>query len=251
MSALSALTQLLSPGLKNLAAAPAGPAGVGPQSQVLAFADLDGKGSGGAAYAAGDLVIVYQGTTGLSFNMLVTSGIVRGVLTTNYSIGQDVNSVFFADFNGDGFPDLAVAYDGGDGPGGMAILLGNGDGTFKKPITYASGTPGTNFAVLDLNHDGVLDIAMVSLDQKVTVLIGKGDGTFGSPVQYSVGAGAGGGSGQAIAIADFNGDGNPDIVVGGTTGILLGNGDGTFRAGPPLPAAASGTLIWVTIYLTD
>jgi uncharacterized protein (TIGR03437 family) len=161
-----------------------------------------------------------------------------------------VNSVFFADFNGDGLPDLAVGYDGGDDPGGMAILLNNGNGTFEKPVTYASGTPATNFAVLDLNHDGVLDIAMVSLDQKVTVLLGKGDGTFRTSAQYSVGTGPGGaygpggGSGQAIAIADFNGDGNPDIAVGGTTGILLGNGDGTFRAGSPLPAAASGTLIW-------
>ena len=116
--------------------------------------------------------------------------------------------------------------------------------TFASPKTYASGTPATHFAVLDLNHDGNLDIAMASLDQMVTVLLGKGDGTFGSPTKYSVGSGPGGGSGQGIAIADVNGDGNPDIVAGGSVGILLGNGDGTFRNGAPLPAVASGILIW-------
>ena len=64
-------------------------------------------------------------------------------------------------------------------------------------------------------------------------------GTFGAPTLYAVG-----GSGEAIAIADVNGDGVPDIVAGGTTGILLDNGNGTFHAGPPLPPVASGTLIW-------
>ena len=98
----------------------------------------------------------------------------RCTMAANYPIGPDVNSVFFADFNGDGLPDLAVAYDGDDSPGGIAILLNKGDGTFENPVIYASGTQATNFAVLDLNHDGVLDIAMVSLDQKVTVLLGKG-----------------------------------------------------------------------------
>ena len=245
MTAISALTQLLSAGVKNLAAAPAGPVGVGRQSQPLAFADLDGKGSGGAAYASGNDVIVYQGTMGLTLNMLMTSGAAPGIVSTSYSIGEDVNSVFFADFNGDGLPDLAVAYDGADGPGGMAILLSKGQGTFQNPVIYASGTPATNFAVIDLNHDGILDIAMVSLDRKVTVLLGKGDGTFGSPVQYATGTNPmNGGSGEGIALADVNGDGHPDMVVGGAIGILLGNGDGTFRAGTPLPAVASGNFIW-------
>ncbi len=144
----------------------------------------------------------------------------------NYSIGPDVNGVFFADFNGDGFPDLAVTYDGNNTvPGGIAILVNQGDGTFGSPVTYAGGTQATQFAVLDLNGDGALDIATASLDQTVTVLLGKGNGAFGPPARYTVG-----GSGQAIAIADFNGDGVPDIVSG-TTLVLLGNGNGTFSAG--------------------
>src|SRR5207245_8339108 len=47
----------------------------------------------------------------------------------------------------------------------------------------------------------------------------------------------------SISIADFNGDGIPDLAVNSTNllgifpgQILLGNGDGTFRSGPSLPA---------------
>lgn len=51
---------------------------------------------------------------------------------------------------------------------------------------------------------------------------------FASPVSYSVGA-----SPSAAVVADFNGDGHPDIAVAnsgsGNVSILLGNGDGTFR----------------------
>ncbi len=232
LSSASVVLQLLSGGLQNLLAAPAGPAGVGRQSQAFAVAELNGSLGGG--FRGADSVTVIQGTSELSIS------------STVYPIGPDVNSLFFADFNGDGNLDLAVAYDGnfGNDGGGIAILLNKGDGTFGSPVTYATGTPATHFAVLDLNHDGFLDIATVSLDQMVTVLLGKGNGTFGSPAKYSAGSGPGNSSGQAITIADVNGDGNPDIVVGGTTGVLLGNGDGTFHAGSPLPAVASANFIW-------
>src|SRR5690348_2113790 len=76
LSSVSSLNQLLSAGLKNLAAGPAGPAGVGRQSQVLAIADLDGNGSLGAALGGGNVVAVYQGTSGLSFHSQM-----------NYSVG--------------------------------------------------------------------------------------------------------------------------------------------------------------------
>jgi len=130
-----------------------------------------------------------------------------------------------ADFNGDGKLDLAVC---NGAQNNVTILLGNGDGTF----TTASGSPitvGTQPWALvagDFNNDGKLDLAIVNRPNSgygsVTLLLGNGDGTFaqasGSP--YTVGH-----SPDAIAAADFNGDGKLDLAVAnsidGTVSILL------------------------------
>ena len=234
----SELIGILAGGLKKLLPGARTPAGVGWLSQPI---DRAGGQTGPMT------VVVGAGDSSVTVNSWT-----NGKLATKvYPIGPDVNSVMLADFNGDGNPDLAVAFDGSSTvPGGIAILLNKGDGTFSSPVSYGNqapaagyysgGTPATHFVAYDLNHDGALDIATAALNGTVTVFLGKGDGTFGAPVQYPV-AGA---SGQAIAVADFDGDGIPDLAAGGTTGILLGNGDGSFRAGPALPAVASGSYVW-------
>ena len=136
-------------------------------------------------------------------------------------------SVAVGDFNHDGIPDLAVA--AGCCPnGGVSILLGNGDGTFKSAVNYAAGTGPTSLVATDFNHDGNLDLAVASsLSDYVSILIGNGDGTFRpgpqSPVLIH--------PATHIASGDFNGDGKPDLVTIGTNiiSVMLGNGDGTFQ----------------------
>jgi uncharacterized repeat protein (TIGR01451 family) len=80
----------------------------------------------------------------------------------------------------------------------------------------------------DFNHDGNLDLAVVSGSNgnAVTVLLGTGDGLFSAPVTYPVGNGP-----LAIVASDLNGDGNADLVVAtnsGSLSVLLGIGNGTF-----------------------
>jgi hypothetical protein len=98
----------------------------------------------------------------------------------------------------------------------------------------------------DFNHDGVVDLAAGAFEgtSGVQVLLGKGDGTFNSPVAYAPGSGA-----NALATADLNHDGNPDIVIANVAGdsitVLLGNGDGTFQA--PVSYATPSTAVSVVV----
>ena len=61
----------------------------------------------------------------------------------------------------------------------------------------------------------------------VSVYLGNGHGGFGKPTTYSTGPNPTG-----LTVADVNGDGIPDLLVGNTFGdvlVLLGDGDGTFQ----------------------
>src|SRR5439155_663074 len=85
-------------------------------------------------------------------------------------------SVAAGDFNGDGKLDLAVANGSSDN---VAVLLGNGDGTFQTARTLAVGTVPLSVAAGDFNGDGKLDLAVTNrYSNTVSVLVGNGDGTF-------------------------------------------------------------------------
>ena len=141
------------------------------------------------------------------------------------------NAFFVAvgDFNGDGILDLAVTNLTDSEVSTLSILLGKGDGTFQGPKSYVIGPSAYLVAVGDFNGDGHPDLAVTGTDnfgnRTVNILLGNGDGTFQAPQTYVLRPGA-----WSVAVADLNGDGVPDLVVGGGN-ILLGNGDGTFQ--PP------------------
>lgn len=151
-----------------------------------------------------------------------------------------------ADFNGDGKLDLAV---GNAGSSSISVFLGKGDGTFT-PNGSASIPNSCNAVQLvagDFNNDGNQDLLVACSVQPVFwILPGTGKGQFGAPVQTTLSGivltgFAIEGVFQTVAVADFNGDGNLDVVVSvlsnvGSTAqapldLYLGNGDGNFQ--PP------------------
>ena len=186
--------------------------------------------------------------------------------------GSGPDSVAVGDVNGDGNSDLVVATGGGSGacsPGGdgvVAVMLGNGDGTFQAAVCYDSGGPNAvSVAIGDVNGDGHSDVVVANVCQSstncddggVSVLLGIGDGTFQAPVSY----GSGGYFGSSVAIADLNGDGRPDLVVTsacpfgacsvdgtGVLSVLLGKGDGTFQ---PAVAYSPGGFYTASIAVAD
>ncbi len=124
-----------------------------------------------------------------------------------------------ADFNGDGKLDVAapVPVPTQVGAYGVAILLGNGDGTFQAPVIYPTNAKSSAIVTADFNNDGKPDIAAGN-----SILLGNGDGTFQAPISVALPSGP-------LVVADFNQDGNMDIATSGIT-ILLGSGDGTFQS---------------------
>lgn len=166
----------------------------------------------------------------------------------DYSLGRVApTGLAVGDFNGDGIPDLVVSTQSS----GIEVLLGKGDGTFQAPITFQvpSVINLTGVAVGDFNHDGKADLAVADISNsdtpQVTIFLGNGDGTFQSGVSYATG-----GSNSIIA-ADFNGDGNLDLALGGVpplgtnaaVSVLLGNGDGTFKPYISTSVPGSGNVV--------
>jgi hypothetical protein len=105
------------------------------------------------------------------------------------------------------------------------------------PVGKAPGS----IALADVNHDGRVDILVANTEgETLSVLLGDGKGKFtaapGSPF-------ACGKSPNDIAVGDFNGDGNLDVVIANTgtpyLTILLGDGKGGFRASPHSPFATT------------
>ena len=142
----------------------------------------------------------------------------------NYNPAQ----VVAADFNGDGYPDLAVADfipvnqnpPIPDRTSNVVVMLGNPDGS--GTFTPAPGSPITvglyalALVAADFNQDGHTDLAVDNYGvnttpstQTLSILIGDGKGGFTQPLPTTQ---LGNSPNQLIA-ADFNGDGTTDLAI--------------------------------------
>jgi hypothetical protein len=110
------------------------------------------------------------------------------------------------------------------GPDALYVLLGAGDGTFQA-ASFPSDPEARSIAIADLDGDGNADLVIAhccGLYDDMSYMLGNGDGTFQSPVNFP-----GGAAPIAVAVADFNRDGKPDLAVAnslaasGSAAVLL------------------------------
>jgi hypothetical protein len=231
----------------------------GSTATSVAIGDVNGDGKP-------DVIIANDNNYEATLTVLINNGDSTFQPAVSYGIGSAyIGSVAIADLNGDGKPDLAVS-----NGSGVAVLLNNGNGTFQTASAFSSGGYATSgLAIGDVNGDGIPDLVLANNCQgspmqgcngtyggSVSVLLGNGNGTFRPAVIYSSGAD----QATSVAIADLNGDGYPDIAVTnlcpsqtakectGVIGVLLGNGNGTFR---PASTYSAGPAFAFSVAVAD
>ena len=152
------------------------------------------------------------------------------------------------DVNTDGAIDVLAPH--GAFGGGLAVLLGNGDGTFEPAVNYATDVNATSLDLADFNEDGKLDVLYTHLpglgeiDHFWSILWGTGPGTFGTRThvthpQTSI---------YASAI-DVNENGDVDVVVSNSypppdsLSFRLGDGAGGFATPVTMYGGISPSLV--------
>ena len=167
-------------------------------------------------------------TTSSSVGVLLGNGNGTFKAQTTFSPGTGVGIVNLAngDVNGDGNMDIVTANYQTDS---ASILLGNGNGAFVTPTSVPLGDGTKMVALADMNNDGKLDlVSLNALGNNISIALGNGNGTFLPAVNKAISNAS---SLKQFEITDLNGDGNLDVLTGGSSIVFsMGNGDGSLRA---------------------
>ncbi|MEO8369933.1 MAG: FG-GAP-like repeat-containing protein, partial [Candidatus Solibacter sp.] len=189
------------------------------------------------AYVSGSgagVVSFYDGATWLGATTL-SSG--QAVLTTRLlpSGGRTLRASYAGDVNYG--PSLSATVN-------LTVNAVQGNSA-TAPSSIALGTASAFLAAADLNADGRADLIRINNVNSpgISVALANGDGTFQPAVTYAVS------SANRVSVADFNGDGKPDLLVANYSGFALlpGNGNGTFGAAVQLAGLTSSNSVYSVI----
>ena len=201
------------------------PVSVGVEAQSIAAVDVDGDGN---------LDIVGAGTY---IDVVLGDG--HGGFTGPFRTPAWSSDVAIGDVDGDGIPDAVGTRSlGGSLYDAIVYYPGRADGTFDPSVTLVThSSPDSLHAVhlADLDGNGDLDVLALQ-GFTIVAALGHGNGTLDPPVVSSAPPAP-----IQFGIADFDGDGRPDVAVteadalqgttfGGALEVFLGSGDGAFTS---------------------
>lgn len=226
---------LLGNGTGSFKSARTFPVGAGPLG--IAIGDFNGDGRP-------DLAVTNAGGSGSNGN---TVAVLLGTGSGNFGTAQFIPvaagpiGVAVGDFNHDNRQDVVVTNSGTDQ---VTVLLGNGDGSFQKPVPFSvSSGVKTNIpyqpsyvAVDDFQGNGNLDLIVANpFASTAAVLLGDGKGGFSKAINILVAAGP-----KAVLTGDYNHDGHRDFITAnansGTISEVFGKGTGKFQLETNRPA---------------
>jgi hypothetical protein len=195
----------------------------------------------------GNLDLVTTNWASSNLSVLLGNGDGTFQASTFYATDSYPDQVSVADLDGDGKDDLVTihSYPNDTQANEVSVIIGNGDGTFRTPATYATGSFPGALSVADFDGDGNLDIATAdaTTGEGISILLGMGGGAFQTAIEYAANSGPDGPA--SLTIGDFNGDGKPDLASASGTSvrILLGEQIATYDFnGISLPFTGSQNL---------
>ncbi len=177
---------------------------------------------------------------GTTVDILLGTGDGAFQAARSFAAGNGPSAIAVGDMNGDGKPDLVLP-DSNAKKNAVAILLGNGDGTFQAKKQFEGGAFPDSAALGDFNGDGRLDVVVTNASitaGTINVMLGNGDGTLQLPTPFTTAKNP-----RSVVVGDFDGNGRLDLavatLVGNAVSVLLGNGNGTFQARQDYPTGTS------------
>ena len=259
--------------------APSGDVDEGETLTNLFVADVNGDGKADLIYSySTEVFTTGVNEQGIAIQLSNGDGtfqapqVIQTYSSTTAPPGAPPQVVYIGDATGSGKLDLitmtttlSIVNGTGVTTYNLQLYLGNGDGTFGSALTPPvadnvnppfGGTVTGQIALADMNGDGRPDLITLGTTNngnyaELAIALGNGDGTFQTPTVVDFGDGSS--LGYGIAVADFNGDGKPDVAVTGSdpsldSGIFLGNGDGTVQtsttgSGGLAPSESIGLLV--------